>query len=580
MARCIFINPPKSCSQSEQDTFQFLQKLGPEFSIRWGFFYIDNDGMPREGDFVVQGLNGHLLILDAKAGACELNAKTGEWNTGEKGPNNNPLNQVYAERTGVLKMVRQLANSKYGGRHPYVEAVLALPNVSIISDVEFYQSIPRKDIVAQNDLENFEKWWEDRFSKRSLQCKLFQAKEIFNKLFSANAPDSTSSHTLDFASLILDRHTKQNFEILDALEENYQILFRGGPGTGKTSLAIEQASRLATNNMEVLFLCYNLELELYLKQICQKISEKIHVLSFESLAKKMLGEIRNKVSMNNSELTEYFHKTIPNELLNIVSKPDFIPFYDALIVDEAQDHNTDSLNSETGLIGWWSIYLRLLKKGDQSPVFIFYDNAQRRSGRSGNFDENILRKQLINPVNIRLRNPVRYTRQLSNYFSNLSCPATQNLISDFLNSSRLPEGPDPENYIIDNCNEGVKCSRIVRRWIDDGLAKSHEIAVLYPSSRKPPKWIGKIQDIFFKDNSYYINKNTKNLSHFDPNSSDPVINCYSINRAKGLERRAIILTGLPSWEDCTQCDEKAQAYVLGATRAQQLLAIVTKKIKK
>jgi hypothetical protein len=59
----------------------------------------------------------------------------------------------------------------------------------------------------------------------------------------------------------------------------------------------------------------------------------------------------------------------------------------------------------------------------------------------------------------------------------------------------------------------------------------------------------------------------------NPTSGDSVA-CYSINRAKGLERRAIILTGLPAWEECAKNDYQARTFVLGATRAQQLLAIV------
>jgi hypothetical protein len=49
---------------------------------------------------------------------------------------------------------------------------------------------------------------------------------------------------------------------------------------------------------------------------------------------------------------------------------------------------------------------------------------------------------------------------------------------------------------------------------------------------------------------------------------------YFINRAKGLERRAVILTGLPAWEECAKNDYQSRTFVLGATRAQQLLAVL------
>ena len=46
-----------------------------------------------------------------------------------------------------------------------------------------------------------------------------------------------------------------------------------------------------------------------------------------------------------------------------------------------------------------------------------------------------------------------------------------------------------------------KCAQIAKEWLDKGLAKCHEIAVLYPSSRNPPAWIGKIHSISFVDTS-------------------------------------------------------------------------------
>jgi hypothetical protein len=121
--------------------------------------------------------------------------------------------------------------------------------------------------------------------------------------------------------------------------------------------------------------------------------------------------------------------------------------------------------------------------------------------------------------------------------------------------------------------------------------------VLYPSSRNPPAWIGKIHGITFftptgtpPSPSATSNPRIPNSIHNrnadvligpqypksniqNPTSGDSVA-CYSINRAKGLERRAIILTGLPAWEECAKNHYQARTFVLGATRAQQLLAVL------
>ena len=133
---------------------------------------------------------------------------------------------------------------------------------------------------------------------------------------------------------------------------------------------------------------------------------------------------------------------------------------------------------------------------------------------------------------------------------------------------------EPEIHSIIPHEEGAKCAQIAKEWLDKGLVKCHEIAVLYPSSRNPPAWIGKINGISFVDTSAQIPPATNPKYNIQNPTSSASIACYSINRAKGLERRAIILTGFPAWEECAKNDYQARTFVLGATRAQQLLAVL------
>ena len=72
MPRWIYIAPPDSCAKSEQAVAAFFSTLGPEFTIRWGFPYKDNGSVWREGDFIIQGPDGHILVVEAKGGPCTL----------------------------------------------------------------------------------------------------------------------------------------------------------------------------------------------------------------------------------------------------------------------------------------------------------------------------------------------------------------------------------------------------------------------------------------------------------------------------------------------------------------------------
>ena len=75
MARWIYNVEPELAPPGEQRVAGLLSNLGEDFTIRWGFYY--TDGVSREGDFVIQGPDGHILVMEAKSGPVELDYRTG-----------------------------------------------------------------------------------------------------------------------------------------------------------------------------------------------------------------------------------------------------------------------------------------------------------------------------------------------------------------------------------------------------------------------------------------------------------------------------------------------------------------------
>jgi hypothetical protein len=557
MPRWILSAPRESCPASEQRTAELLGNLGPDYTVRWGFSYQLRGGVWREGDFIIQGPNGHLLVLEAKSGPAELDPVTGRWSTAD---GENPFLQLDAEWSGVLGEVLEFADA---GRFspPFVQQALALPDVTVSPDVPSYQGQPRARILDSRELGNLGDWWQRHLGTRPLQCSVAQARNLFNTLYATGVPGTATRHVLDFSQQVLERHTRGRYEILDALEENHQLLVAGGPGTGKTWLALEQARRWAAGGKSVLFLCYNLELEVYLRAACTRFPGTITVRSYESLARELLGGDLPIDGLSGADKAAFFDVELPSLLREAVAAAGFTPRHDALVVDEAQDHNTGDGAADPG---WWRIYWRLLRQGGEAPVAIFHDPSQRLFLRAGRFDPEVIRNQLLQPVLVRLRHPVRYTRQLRRYLAGLGCPATEELLRDFHGHHLLPEGPEPE--ILEPVrpeDQGAACARLVQGWLHRELAKAQDIAVLFPSQQAIPAWANtRIHGVAFTT---------------DPASANPAaIRCLSIHRAKGLERRAIVLAGLPPWAGCRDNEYLAHTYVMGATRAQQLLAVVPK----
>ena len=562
MPRWIIYNSPEDCPASEQKVAEFLQSLDDSFTVRWGFFYTDPySNLSREGDFVIQGPDGHLLVMEAKGGHPAPNPATGEWNTADK---ENPFLQLDREWKGAMDRLRNQAD-QIGSKMPYVDRVLALPDVELSPDQPSYEGTERHRVAAAGDLRSFSAWWRDRFHGRHLECSQDQAHRVFEGIYAIGMPAGATRHVLDFADKVIEQHMRCTFEILDALEENDQLIFSGGPGTGKSWLALEQASRWAASGKKVLFLCYNLELETWLRAVCAKKHSGITVRSYQSLGEELLGRPHPSLPPG-EKTTRYFDSELPCALAEKQKESGFVPPYDALVVDEAQDHNTEPPVPGGSGPGWWTIYLGLLQKGGEAPVAVFHDRAQRLSRRNGGFDPNALRNALLQPVNVRVTYPLRYTRQLRKYFRTLTCPHTEDLLRDMHHSRVvLPEGPEPELIkSVGAKDEGKHCAEVIKRWIKEGLVKASEVLILYPSSSSIPDWIsqGKVNGVGFYTG--------------EGNAPKDSIRAVSINKAKGLERRGVVVVGLPDWSEASQDAYQAQTYIQGVTRAQQLLAVITR----
>ena len=129
-------------------------------------------------------------------------------------------------------------------------------------------------------------------SPRLFHPSLEEARRVFKSAYWNNLSDGASRQTPNFADRMIERQTQENFEILDALSNRDQLIFRGGPGTGKTWIALELAKCWAALGRQVLFLCHNLALERWLKIICSRLSDRIVVQSYRSLAEWLLGRVR------------------------------------------------------------------------------------------------------------------------------------------------------------------------------------------------------------------------------------------------------------------------------------------------
>jgi hypothetical protein len=525
--------------------------------IRWGFYY-DSD---REGDFLILGPTGGVLVLEVKGGELRKLSTTGRW----EGPDrDHPLKQLCAEWDAVLAQLQQTAG---GNTVPFVTKALCLAEQTIDPKTPRFKEIERNLIVDRGDLAAFETTWDRLFPRRHPVSK--EEQKVFLESFAKDISPKGIKHFVTETDRILLQQTIAEYQVLDLLRDNRQLVVQGGPGSGKTWLALEQAFRYAEEGLQVLFICYNIALAEQLSALVAKRKfekGKVIVRSWAGLARELLESAGlawdEPTGLEESNL--YFGEVVPSLMREIARDQQFQPRFDALVVDEAQDQDTSWRKSESdqAAAGWWEVYWRLLREETSAPMAIFYDSDQRQLfRRKGGFDAARIFSRLSQPAHASLLFTHRYSRPVFEFLETLRSDATLNLVGHLRYRTMLPEGPEVELYTIKPESTAAKLEEIVTRWVNDGFCRVDEILILSPHGTKAKTSLANCSQISQWPLTSCVIRRPGELS------------LLSINKAKGLDSLAIIMIDSRSFDKLSSPQQQMD-YFMGASRARQLLAIL------
>ncbi len=575
MPQWIYSRPPEKCQENELRFAGFLNdRLGDDWFVRWGYWYHDNDGTLREGDFLVLGPFGGLAVFEVKSSVGFL-ALTGQWGTDD---GDSPVTQLMAQFSGVLNHLKQIAR----GRHcPWVAKALVFPALEVATNISAHRGIPRELIVAANDLLDFGAAWRRLFKK----CQTLTADErdVFLEAYGEDIqPSAVRAFVTETDKLFL-RQSTANYRILDMLSGNRQLVVEGGVGSGKSWHAIEQARRFAENTggssgRVVLMVAYNIALCERLRTTVSRLRltrGHITVRSAESLAAAILEAcgLPHEVPTNPDEIQRYFNEVLPGLALDALSMEretleTALHRYDALVVDEVQDHDTSlpCASGESDEGGLWGIYAALLKDGWQSPIAVFGDPGQRPPfRRPGGFNLSTLRSKLSQHAHLRLRQAVRYTLPVYQFLKQLDGDGTRELVAGLQTDGQLPGGSAVilKEAPADQIPQAVE--QILTSWETSGLCVPSKVLILYDRSTMDRTALGGIESLCGHHLAPFLDlvdePNHRNIGH------------TSIHKAKGLDALAVILVGLRPFDQLTTPYDRF-TYFMGASRARQLLACV------
>ncbi len=577
MPRWIYNRPPEKCEETELRFARKLNELLPDnWVVRWGYWYEDNSGTLREGDFLVLGPTGGVAVFEVKTSLGYV-ASTGKWDTKD---GDNPVVQLLAQHHGVIRHLERAAAS---GKPPWVAKALVLPGSDIDANLSEYRGVPRSLIVAASDLKDFGATWKRLFSGTRDVTK--EQSEIFLKAYGEGLEPRAVKAFISEADKFILRQATANYKLLDMLSGNRQFVVEGGVGTGKSWYAIEQARRLAENTggesgRSVLMMAYNLAL-------CERLRSgvstprlkrgSIKVLGSEALAAEILeaSGIRHEVPADQKEAQGYFDEVLPLLAIEALTTEGdklrhFLGKFDALVVDEAQDHDT-RLPGNSDQAGWWSIYAALLKNGWQSPMALFGDGAQRPPFRSGDrFDLAKLRQRLSQHAHLRLNRALRYASPVYRFLTQLDGEGTNELVAGLQTDGGLPDGPDVVLREGGALELPTIVKQVLEEWEASGLCTPSKVLILYDRSNISKTSLSGVSDLA----GHALLPFTETLDR----PQEAAIGHSSIHKAKGLDALGVILVGLRPFGQLTTPYDR-YTYFMGASRARQLLACVHLRIE-
>lgn len=349
--------------RSEEQVFGWLQELSNKWTIIHSLsitrtYGVDSKKPRQEIDFLLVGPSG-IFGLEVKGG--KVRREGPKWICGD---GDNPLTKFespWSQIDGSMAGLRNYFETEFKGSSeiPWKDALLCSgvimpstwfrqdclkkggpgPDVALetLYDAE---NIRRGDSMADY-LERLQAYWGAAYTgKRELTGA--HRKALVDALQPHVESEIRVGELAEILNEQLDGYTENQALAIDGLKKTRGAVIEGGPGTGKTLLAIHEAERLsaeAGDGASVLVLGHNWNLVSYLQERLAGVPHVevrgFHRLMEELIARDraMLQELRHREGQVSKD--EFYTEVMPGlAYSSLTAQPRKV---DYLIVDEAQD---------------------------------------------------------------------------------------------------------------------------------------------------------------------------------------------------------------------------------------------------
>ena len=396
---------PTFTTESEREVWERLRDQLGEDDVLLANLRLTDETKDHEADLVVLMPDIGVLVLEVKGGSVWYDERG--WMI-RRGPEEVPIHPVdqarstkYALRTYVDHDPRWPAGRRVVWAHgvvtPYstFESDFSVPELPRLALHDRSDQSTLADRVRANALRLSQGKRSPTHDDIDLIVEILSGRLITNYDINAEAAERAA---------VADRLTDEQTLILGATRLLNRVEVRGGAGSGKTVLALQQAKELARgshgrNRQRVALLCYSIGLAEHMKRVVAtwpRNHRPAFVGTFHDFGRQWGAPEGGR------EDSQFWETTLPSLMTDLASELPDGKKYDAVVVDEAQDFAES----------WWAPVLKALRDEEDGGLYVFSDENQRIFGRFG--------RPPVSLVPLVLDHCLRNTREIHHAFSPLA----------------------------------------------------------------------------------------------------------------------------------------------------------------
>lgn len=523
---------------TEHEIFDLIRDETPSDWI--GLHHV---GLPRhpgkpiaEIDFIVISEPG-IFCLEVKGGAPSR--RDGVWYTGTRRLKESPFAQVGSAAAALRGVVPDLHPYVFGWGCVFPHCRFDVVGPEVLGDVVYDQGLAADGFAAY--VEALGRHWQGRYprSRRLGRNDLGRAAHALRGDFSVVESVMPAVRS---AGAELVSYTDSQARAIEGLREETRVLVRGGAGTGKTLLAVQEAVRLAESGQKTLFTCFTKAVAAHVEHCVPR--PHLRVAHIDSLISGLIkaGGTEAEIPGDVDEV-ESFELYRPLAALEAVERLGDQERYDAIVVDEGQDILTEPR---------LAVLDALLRDGFRAGHWrVFWDPQQALFLPNGAARLELLTAKGAVPVSFQLTVNCRNTREIADRVEDLSDVEMEEVA--------FVEGPQPGDTEWDDDRSHAKVvEAMLRDWLERGLT-ADSIVILSPRRFKSS----------VACRVRHVGATIHDTSGRRPEPEADRIAFSTIHSYKGLESEAVLLVDVEE----LRSDRMRSLLYVGASRARTLLGV-------